>query len=230
MAFEVHRFCLVSWLLVAVTDQLQFLYVQIGVSFTRFQTAFFRQHFSSQLGKMMVSYGPCQTPTLWFCVHRHDQISTFQPTPFWTVEVELSPGLHCSSTAGTFWNQQAAESAVKCTQGWSHAKVRQLTPSMHVLPRPLPLNTVQLLKMASDNLGIWLRVGQPRLILARSGPNCSLRCGFLMQNGVYVRFTLCTTLRTIVVLRILMPWFSAVCQMDILSRYKREGDIKGVYS
>lgn len=44
------------------------------------------------LDASVVSYGPCQTPTLNFCVERHQKISSFQPEPFWVVRPHVSKG------------------------------------------------------------------------------------------------------------------------------------------
>lgn len=38
------------------------------------------------LDASVVSYGPCQTPTLNFCVERHQRIMAFQPEPYWTLK------------------------------------------------------------------------------------------------------------------------------------------------
>ncbi len=44
------------------------------------------------LDASVVSYGPCQTPTLNFCVERHQKIASFQPEPFWVVRPHVSKG------------------------------------------------------------------------------------------------------------------------------------------
>jgi DNA topoisomerase III len=58
--------------------------LQVGVAFTRFQTRFFQGKYGN-LDASVVSYGPCQTPTLNFAVEQHQRIVGFVPEPFWAV-------------------------------------------------------------------------------------------------------------------------------------------------
>ena len=69
-------------------------------------------------GKISVTYGPCQTPTLWFVCHRHDTIATHVPRAYWTVQAsvrlgELSGGgpaaVSFASSRGPVWSEAEAE-------------------------------------------------------------------------------------------------------------------------
>ena len=42
------------------------------------------------LDASVISYGPCQTPTLAFCVQRHQIMTAFQPEDFWSVRPHIS--------------------------------------------------------------------------------------------------------------------------------------------
>ena len=37
----------------------------------------------------MLTYGPCQTPTLGFCVDQAEKIKKFVPETYWRVEAEI---------------------------------------------------------------------------------------------------------------------------------------------
>jgi DNA topoisomerase-3 len=71
---------------------------QVGVAFTRFQTRYFQGKYGN-LDATVVSYGPCQTPTLNFCVERHQAITSFQPEPFWVVKPQVGV-LMCNGCGG----------------------------------------------------------------------------------------------------------------------------------
>ena len=82
-------------------DARQELDLKIGVAFTRFQTRFFQGKYDA-FDSSVVSYGPCQTPTLGFAVARHLEIAAHVSEDYWTLEVELmGPAPRPTSDANT---------------------------------------------------------------------------------------------------------------------------------
>lgn len=73
--------------------------LRVGAAFTRFQTMRFRNKFQGNtckcvadslgLSESIISYGPCQFPTLGFVVDRYWKIQNFIPEDFWTIECSI---------------------------------------------------------------------------------------------------------------------------------------------
>jgi DNA topoisomerase III len=139
-------------------DTRQEIDLRLGVAFSRLQTSYFRTHFGNQLGKKMVSYGPCQFPTLWFCVQRHCQIEAFVPVPFWHLSLTVTlegQTLSCQHFGGEMWDGTEARMKMEALRSVDQSATVQSTQSWKSrYTRPLPLNTVAMLKMASRELGI----------------------------------------------------------------------------
>ena len=145
----------------AAVDARQELDLKVGVAFTRFQTRYFQGRYSHL---KTVSYGPCQTPTLGFCVARHVEIQEFTPEPFWTLKATVR---HRDSTPkvplvtdlewgrGRLFDQDAAEIlGAEVREGKKVMRVVSLTSKEQRKTRPCGLNTVEMLKMASRGLGM----------------------------------------------------------------------------
>ncbi|GJQ09879.1 hypothetical protein GpartN1_g1670.t1 [Galdieria partita] len=133
--------------------------LKVGVAFTRFQTQYFRDKFSS-LDSKLVSYGPCQTPTLGFCVARLDEISKFSPETFFLIVVNVRKDNRTTSwysCRGKIFERQVANAVVERLNSCSNGilgKIIDITTTTERRKRPLPLNTVELLKLASKKLKI----------------------------------------------------------------------------
>lgn len=129
--------------------------LRIGCAFTRLQTKYFQGKYSD-LDSSLVSYGPCQTPTLCFCVERMDEILSFKSEPFWylTMSVTHPRYLLCSWARGRLFDVDIVDAIYRIVKGEKMATVLKIESREKRTLRPLALNSVEMLKRASDRLGM----------------------------------------------------------------------------
>ncbi|KAF6763472.1 prokaryotic type I DNA topoisomerase [Ephemerocybe angulata] len=65
--------------------------LKVGAAFTRLQTLTLQNRVTLP-EKSIVSYGPCQFPTLGFVVERYMKVKDFRPEAFWFIHLELTRG------------------------------------------------------------------------------------------------------------------------------------------
>eukprot|EP00889_Picochlorum_renovo_P008523 jgi/Picre1/35553/NNA_003014.t1 len=137
-------------------DARQELDLKVGVAFTRYQSRFFQSKYGN-LDSSVISYGPCQTPTLNFCVERHQAIQTFQPEMFWTIHARVM----CSGqpvalewSRGRIFDEKVCEFFRRTLLEHPHFKVIDVVEKEERKGAPPGLNTVALLKAASSSLGM----------------------------------------------------------------------------
>lgn len=138
-------------------DARQELDLKVGVAFSRFQTRFFQGRYGD-LDSSVLSYGPCQTPTLGFCVQRHIDIETFTPEPYYVLELGISKrgrSLRALWDSGrSFTRKKVEDLRAKAIEEDRFAVVSSVVMRDKKQGRPVPLNTVALLKACSKALGI----------------------------------------------------------------------------
>ncbi|MBN3306928.1 TOP3A topoisomerase, partial [Amia calva] len=146
-------------------DVRQELDLRIGASFTRFQTLRLQKIFPTVLADQLISYGSCQFPTLGFVVERFKAIQAFIPETFYKItvthqtdeeEVDFSWKRH------RLFNHTACLVLYQiCMEVWTIllfqdplATVTEVSTKPKSKWRPLPLDTVELEKLASRKLKI----------------------------------------------------------------------------
>lgn len=119
--------------------------LRIGAAFTRFLSL----RFSGVGGTKLVSFGPCQFPTLGFVVARYLAINRFQSEPFWSLKLRPPLQAFCWNRTRLFDLQTVEALHAICTQ---EAVVTKFLTQPKIRRRPLPLNTLELTKAASSHL------------------------------------------------------------------------------
>ncbi|XP_041957877.1 DNA topoisomerase 3-beta-1 isoform X2 [Alosa sapidissima] len=138
-------------------DARQELDLRIGCAFTRFQTKYFQGKYGN-LDSSLVSFGPCQTPTLGFCVERHDKIQSFKPEMYWVVQAKVFKGkespLALDWDRGRVFDREVGQMFVNLAKTAREAKVESVSKKEKAKQRPQALNTVEMLRVASSALGM----------------------------------------------------------------------------
>ncbi|KAI0049973.1 prokaryotic type I DNA topoisomerase [Auriscalpium vulgare] len=139
----------------AAVDARIFLDLRIGAAFTRMQTMslqdIFKQHITS-----VVSYGPCQFPTLGFVVSRYNQVQAFQPEQFWYIYLALTSNTSQEQEETPFnWRRghlfefDVALAIYEDVLRHPRARVIKVTKKETKKWKPYPLTTVELQKAGS---------------------------------------------------------------------------------
>ena len=151
-------------------DARQELDLKMGVAFTRFQTQYFLNKYD-RLDARVVSYGPCQTPTLGFCVRRHLDILRHVPEPYWTLDASFESSdssetsanptdgaLDCVVTPtwarSRLFDEETARAFLRLVDEAREFRVADVRVEPATRARPCGLNTVEMLKAASAGLGM----------------------------------------------------------------------------
>nr|CAD1839134.1 unnamed protein product [Ananas comosus var. bracteatus] len=137
-------------------DARQEIDLKVGVAFTRFQTRYFQGKYGN-LDSRVISYGPCQTPTLGFCVQRAMQITTFKPEKFWSLNPFIMKDgyeVQLDWDRRKVFDSEVATMFQKMVTDDGTLKVTDISTKEECKPRPSGLNTVNMLKVASSALGL----------------------------------------------------------------------------
>ena len=140
----------------------------IGASFTRIQTLTLKEVFQQKNvniqqnnNKSVISYGPCQFPTLNFVVERAEKIRNFKPEEFYYLELKIKKKDKDGENIITFnWERNRIFEKIICftllekTLEEKACKVMSVDKKEKKKYRPYPLNTVEMTKLISRKLHI----------------------------------------------------------------------------
>ncbi|CAA6667245.1 unnamed protein product [Spirodela intermedia] len=143
-------------LLADAVDARQEIDLRIGASFTRFQTMLLKDafvlDFLDEDRNLVLSYGPCQFPTLGFIVERYWEIQSHEPEEFWTINCS-----HMSDNGtaafnwmrGRLFDYTCSVIIYEMCVEQPIATVKNVKQQQKLKYPPFPLSTVELQKRAS---------------------------------------------------------------------------------
>lgn len=106
----------------------------------------------------MITYGPCQTPTLGFCVDQAEKIKKFVPEPYWSIETVIAGDkgkvFQLKWGRGKIFERSVVQILHSRFCSTPSATVLDIEKSKKYKGKPAGLNTVKMLKVASKTYGM----------------------------------------------------------------------------
>ncbi|DBB17906.1 hypothetical protein WJX82_005956 [Trebouxia sp. C0006] len=141
-------------------DARQEIDLRIGASFTRLQTLLLQSKFDWQANgvdeRPLISYGPCQFPTLGLIVQRAWEIQAHMPEDFWHIQVTHTDQHHkkteFSWDRGRLFDHTAATVLYEMCVEEPLASVTKVQGKEKKRWPPLPLSTLEMQKKATQAL------------------------------------------------------------------------------
>ncbi|XAR73130.1 DNA topoisomerase [Bertholletia excelsa] len=137
-------------------DVRQEIDLRIGASFTRFQTMLLRDAFNLDFApndkNLVLSYGPCQFPTLGFIVERYWEIQSHEPEEFWSIScthVSAEGSATFNWMRGHMFDHMCALIIYEMCVQEPTATVTKVKQQERLKYPPYPLSTIELEKRAS---------------------------------------------------------------------------------
>ncbi|KII60986.1 DNA topoisomerase 3-alpha [Thelohanellus kitauei] len=133
----------------------QELDLRIGCVFTRMQSTFLKQSIEQLSQQRVISYGPCQFPTLGFIVDRYNEIKNFIPETFWKIVLKhMKNGLNVGFEwdRNRLFDKNAVQVLFEGCQDDPEAIVVDVTKKPKSKYRPQPLYTVEFERLATRYL------------------------------------------------------------------------------
>ena len=137
-------------------DARQIIDLKVGVSLTRYLTKNILMYLrKKEINSNYLTYGPCQIPTLWFCVNREKEKKKFNQIIYKIyiklllknkTEVEI-----CLDEE--FNNINNVKSIIRSINTMNYLEIKNLSREKRTQKPPLGLNTSTMLKLASSQLG-----------------------------------------------------------------------------
>ncbi|PFH53711.1 hypothetical protein AMATHDRAFT_136850 [Amanita thiersii Skay4041] len=128
--------------------------LRIGAAFTRMQTLTLQHQVPQLTDAGVISYGPCQFPTLGFVVQRYNQVKNFVPEPFWYIYLSIRRQGSEEETPftwkrGHLFDEYVAIGIYEHVLENPKARVIKVVRKNTKKWKPLPLTTVELQKAGS---------------------------------------------------------------------------------